>query len=344
MAYQIFPAVVASSGGGASTSFFTIANSNRYWANVDLDAGVYDFVGTAAHVSCEVALLDANNTVLTTVTCTGTTKVTVTASSAIKKLRFVSRLYRTSDNRTLMGSIQIGVTLVGELNNTTGFTGTIAEYTTTQPISINGTAYVLAVGGGGGGKTTTNGYSSGGGASGALVEKFATNWSGLYTATIGNGGSAPAGDDAGGTGGTTTLTNTGGTVMSAGGGQGNPRNGANGCWGFGIPANSGGDYAGFSSGACGSNQGGSSQNPHAEPYAAVYQWAKQFSVTGGGGGGSSTSYALNNGADGGGGFHSGGANKNARGRGNGGSGTTGDQAGSGSGGAIWVITGLQEII
>jgi len=239
-----------------------------------------------------------------------------------------------------MGSIQIGVTLVGALNNTTGFTGTIAEYTTTQPISINGTAYVFVVGGGGGGRQTTTGYNTSGGASGALVEKYATNWSGLYTVTIGNGGTRGTGGDTGGTGGTTTLTNTGGTVISAGGGGGSTTNGNNDITRYSLPANSGGDHAGFSSGQGGSGQGGYWGNPIAYPYPAVFQWAKQFTVCGGGGGGSGSSQGYGNGANGGGGFDSTGF-ANARGYGNGGA---GGQSGAGSAGAVWVVTGLQEII
>lgn len=188
MGYQIYPDITSSGGSSASTAFFTVLNSNRYWANVDLAAGVYNFAGTISYANCEVALLDASNAVLQTITVSGTTPVVVTITTACKKLRFVSRPYRTSDDTTLMGSIQIGITLVGALNNTTGFTGTSALYTTTQPISINGTAYVFVIGGGGGSNGNTSGYNTTGGASGALVEKYATNWSGLYTATIGNGG------------------------------------------------------------------------------------------------------------------------------------------------------------
>ncbi len=165
MGYQIYPQVSSSGGSSASTAFFTVANTNRYWANVDLASGVYNFAGTVSHARCEVALLDASNNILTTVTVSGTTPVVVTITQPCKKLRFIARPYR-SDDLTLMGSIQIGVTLVGALNNTTGFTGTIAEYTTTQPISINGTAYVLVVGGGGGSNANTYGYNTTGGASG----------------------------------------------------------------------------------------------------------------------------------------------------------------------------------
>jgi len=333
MGYQIYPQVSSGGGSSASTAFFTVANSNRYWANVDLAAGVYNFTGTVAHANCEVALLNASDTVLTTITVSGTTPVVVTITETCKKLRFIARPYR-NDDRTQMGSIQIGVTLVGALNNTTGFTGTIAEYTSTQPISINGTAYVFVVGGGGGANANTYGYNTGGGGSGCLVEKYATNWSGLYTVTIGNGGGTSS------TGGTTTLTNTGGTVMSAGGGQGNPNQGNQGTFNFSTPANSGGDYAGFSAGGNGSNQGNSGYQPYVYPYPAKYQWAKAFTVQGGvgGGGGIDLSTGYGNGANGGGGYS---GNSNARGYGNGGGGSANS---SGSAGAVWVVTGLQEII
>ena len=120
MGYQIYPQTTSSGGSSASTAFFTVANTNRYWANVDLSAGVQNFAGTVAHANCEVALLDASDTVMTTITVAGTTPVVVTITQTCKKLRFIARPYRTSDERTPMGSIQIGVTLVGALNNTTG--------------------------------------------------------------------------------------------------------------------------------------------------------------------------------------------------------------------------------
>jgi hypothetical protein len=334
MGYQIYPQVSSGGGSSASTAFFTVANTNRYWANVDLASGVYNFAGTVSHANCEVALLNASDTVLTTITVSGITPVVVTITETCKKLRFIARPYRTSNDFTPMGSIQIGVTLVGALNNTTGFTGTIAEYTTTQPISINGTAYVLVVGGGGGSNSNTAGYNTTGGASGCLVEKYATNWSGLYTVTIGNGGGAST------TGGTTTLTNTGGTIMSAGGGQGATNAGNQDRNYFSTPANSGGDHAGFSAGGAGSNQGNAGYQPYVYPYPAKYQWAKQFTVQGGvgGGGGIDLSTGYGNGANGGGGYS---GNSNARGNGNGGGGSANS---SGSAGAVWVVTGLQEII
>ena len=330
MAIQIFPEVVP----GADTSFYTIPDTNRYWAATDFAPGVYSFAGTTTNDRCTVTLIDVNDSTLTTVSIAGTSAVIVTVTSTIKKVKFINRPYRV-DDKTLMGSINIGITLVGEIvDPPTGFSGTITEYTTTQTVSISGTAYVFVVGGGGGSNNNTTGYNTSGGSSGALVEKFASNWSGYYTVNIGAGGAASS------TGGTTTLVNAGGTVMSAGGGVGAVRAGNNDRDYYSLPANSGGDYAGFSAGGPGSNQGNSGYNPSVYPYPATYQWAKAFTVQGGVGGGGDITYStgFGNGANGGGGYS---GNANARGNGNGGGGSA---SSTGSAGAVWVVTGLQESI
>lgn len=124
--------------------------------------------------------------------------------------------------------------------------------------------------------------------------------------------------------------------MSAGGGAGSSNPGNYDRNYHNLPANSGGDFAGFSGGGAGSNQGNAGYNPRSYPYPAKYQWAKQFTVQGGIGGGGDASYATGFG-NGSAGFPS----TNATGMGNGGQGSTNS---TGASGGVIVITGLQEIL
>lgn len=338
MAISRINPTAASSGGGVSTQFLTLPNSNRYVASLDLASGTYSIAGTATHASGTVDFLDSGNSIITTATFSGVIPTVVSIATPVKKVRAYANPYR-SDGRTEMGSIQVGITLTGLTALSNSYSGTVTTYTSSQAVSINGTAYVIAVGGGGGGNSSNSGsyYGSGGG-SGAVIEKFATNWSGAYTLTIGSGGS---GVNASGTGqqpsgGSTILANAGGTLFTAGGGlTGNygPNGGGGGS--YGAPSGTY-DYAGGSNGGRGYNNGGSGNGDMTTAiYPTKYQWAKAFAVVGGAGGGGSAQTALNNGT--------GGASAgNATGYGNGGGGANGGTGGNGSSGVLYVITGLQE--
>lgn len=101
----------------------------------------------------------------------------------------------------------------------------------TTPAGCTG-IYVEAVGGGGGGGSTGGGaYGSGGGGGGAYVAKYFTvTASTAYTYAIGAGG---AGGAPGGTGGNTTFT-VGGTTIIAQGGVGGVNSGDGGTGGIGL--------------------------------------------------------------------------------------------------------------
>ncbi len=124
--------------------------------------------------------------------------------------------------------------------------------------------------------------------------------------------------------------------MSAGGGQGSDRAGNQDRNYHSLPANSGGDHAGFSAGGAGANQGNASYQPYVYHYPAKYQWARQFTVSGGvgGGGGVDLAQGFGNGVTGYG-------NVSPTGMGNGGAGSSNS---TGSAGGVIVVTGLQEII
>ena len=139
-----------SSGGSISTQFITLSNSKRHVTEMQLPAGVYSVAGTTAHASATIRFLDSSNAVLATSTINGLTPTVVSLSSPVAKIQSYAKAYR-SDGYTLMGTIQIGITLTGLSVQSTSFSGTLTTYTTSQAITINGTAFVIAVGGGGGG-------------------------------------------------------------------------------------------------------------------------------------------------------------------------------------------------
>lgn len=332
---------VTSSGGSVSTQFITLPNSKRHETTVQLAAGVYSVAGTVSHSLATVKFLDSNNAVLATATVSGLTPVVVSLSSPVAKIQSYAKAYR-SDGYTLMGAIQIGITLTGLSVPSTAFSGTLTTYTSSQAITINGTALVIAVGGGGGGNGSDgSSYGGSGGGSGAVLEKYATNWSGAYTLVIGNGGSGINQQNSGGaaSGGTTILSNAGGTILSAGGGlTGSAGNYGGG--GGGTAASSGTyDFIGSSSGQRGHNWGNTGQyNEWTSAYSIQYQYGFEFAVSGGVGGtdaGTSKVECVGNGFSG----TSGGGN--ATGNGNGGGGRKANAvAGSGSAGCLLVITGI----
>ena len=335
----------SSSGGGATTQFITLPDSNRYVTTMALASGVYSVAGTTANIGGKVEFLDANNAVITSATFTATTPTVISLATPATKVRAYANPYK-SDGYTPTGSIQVGISLTGLTALTNSYSGTVTTYTTTQAISLNGTAYVIAIGGGGGGNGADgNGYGGGGGGSGAVIERFATNWSGAYTLTIGSGGSGvkQTGNGGSASGGSTILANAGGTIFTAGGGL---------TGGFGSYGGNGGgsgsasgtyDFAGGSGGAQGQNGGGSNNgNITPYPYPFKYQWAKPTSVQGGFGGSDYTVSPIQQNLNNGNGLP--GANGgNATGYGNGGGGLKNNgSGGNGSSGALYVITGLQE--
>lgn len=354
MGYQIYPQVSASGEPTADITYVTLPTSNRYISTVDFSAGIYTLFATDGTGKGYVDFLNANNAVIGTASFQGTTPTIFTLSEDAKKIRSYADVYTAGQTGlTLMGSRQVGIQLQGLFNEGTTSLGTATVYTTSQAVSINGSAYVILIGGGAGGRNTyvnAGGYDfhGQGGMSGLILEKYATNWSGLYSITIGQGGGI------GSAGGATTLTNAGGTVMSAGGGtvQGWSEIGSTSYMQPNetqyYPAKSGTyDYFGHSK----AQPWQYTDTSPASPYANKFQWAYKIAVGAGQQGATAfnssinnldTALLLGNGNSG----HATGADsaRNATGYGNGGAGRrhNGGQAGTGSQGVAIVVTGVPE--
>lgn len=219
---------------------------------------------------------------------------------------------------------------------------------------------VLAVGGGGGGANygSLSGpsgspmRSGGGGAGGNVKTSNALSLANVvYTITVGQGGNAGVAVNAvGNTGGTTTLSNVSGTIISAEGGGGA-------CvaqWGYGgfVGAYSGGDRGGgnigvgpyYGGGGAGAGASGTAATPTSPYIVGEGGIGKSSSITGtatyyggGGGGGAYWTGNVGNGGNGGGGGtnRATSAGENGRGGGGSGSGTAqGYDAGNGGSGIL----------
>ena len=333
----------AAQASSSNTSYVSMPGSLYYASSMDCAVGTYSLAMTTDNKTAKIQFFDANDTLITTASLNGLTPVTVNLATAAKKVRGFQPW-----SQSLSGGVTASIEFKGGTLVSNTYSGTVTQYTTTQSVSLSGTAYIILVGGGGSGATGYNGYGGGGGGSGGIAEKLATGLSGSYTITIGSGlgnASGQGGSDNtanNGRAGSTTFSNAGGTIFSATGGTtGNVGWFGNSAAGSGGSGTGSYDYAGGARGGFGRDQG----PKQSAAYATIYQHAKSFIVQGGLGGNSADSSTVrldySNGLPGIDSVNGG----NATGYGNGGGGVaTGDgNGGRGSDGCAFIITGLQEI-
>ena len=224
--------------------------------------------------------------------------------------------------------------------------GTTATSNTAGPVSLLYTVSYLSVAGGGGGGFDQGG---GGGAGGLLTNSLTFTGNQVYTVTVGAGGGVTA------NGGNSSISGSGiSTVLSYGGGAGQPysagNNGGSG-GGGGIPGNvsqpggsgvSGQGYGGGSGNSDGSTfscggggggaGGGGGTGPGAGGGSGVASSITGSSVTYAGGGGCGSNVYPGGGGSGGGG--SGNSGSGSANTGGGGGGGTGGSAGTGGSGVV----------
>lgn len=339
MVLQIFPEPTTST---SNTSYIQIPANLYYTTELVCKVGTYLCALTVASKTAKVQFLDANKTVITTASLDGLTDVTVNLATEAKYIRAYQPWFQ-----SLTSNITASIEFKGPQLTTATYSGTVTTITSTQSVTINGTAYVVLVGGGGCGWAGTigNGEMRGGsgGGSGTVAEKFATDWSGSYTITIGAGGttygggySDPINNPAGGT---TSIAQGGSNIFTAGGGTSGNRNWfGDGQGGKAIAATGSFDYQGYSGGGYGRDTGPEKQNP----YGNVYQHAKSMIVQGGHGGQPSQTTPVNYGNGQAGVNTINGGLASGYGNGGGGSNTDGSSTGYGAPGVAYIITNLQE--
>ena len=323
----------------SNTSYIDIPGVSIYRATLTSKVGTYSLALTVASKQAKIQFLDSNGAVITTASLDGTTPVTVNLATESTKIR-AWQSWLQAETSSITASIEFKG---GTLTTGTAYSGTVTTVSSTGSQTINGSAYVILIGGGGGGNygsEASGGYGGGGGGSGTVVEKFATNWSGSYTITIGAGGTGGiGGSDYGDTinntqAGETIIANGGGTIFSAKGGTAGNR-GYNGNGAGGKPFGATGSYD-FSGGADG---GSGNQGSFAgSRYGNNYRNATTIVVQGGHGdrGGTATSYG--NGLPG---TRSGTINASGYGNG-GGAGLAAATGGNGAPGVAYIITNVQD--
>lgn len=332
----------AASTSTSNTSYIQIPANLFYTTALTCKVGTYSCAITVASKTAKIQFLDANKAVITTASLDGTTPVTVNLATEAKYVRAFQPWFQ-----SLTSNITVYIEFKGPQLTTATYSGTVTTIDSTQSVTINGTAYVILVGGGGMGNVGINGNSEmrggGGGGSGTIAEKFATDWSGSYTITIGAGGTTYGGgyDDTinNPAGGTTSIAQNGTSIFTAGGGtSGNVNWFGNGQGGKSKPATGSFDYQGGSNGGAGRDQGPEKQNP----YGSVYQHAKSMIVQGGHGGQPSQTTPTNygNGQAGVSNINNGLAS--GYGNGGGGSNTNNYSVAYGAPGVAYIITNQQE--
>jgi hypothetical protein len=326
----------------SNTSYIQIPANLYYTTPLTCKVGTYSCAITVASKTAKIQFLDANKAVITTASLDGLTGVTVNLATEAKYVRAYQPWLQ-----SLTSNITVSIEFKGPQLTTATYSGTVTTVTSTQSVTINGTAYVVLVGGGGCGWAGTNGNGEmrggSGGGSGTVAEKFATNWSGTYAITIGAGGttygggySDPIDNPAGGT---TSIAQGGTNIFTAGGGTSGNRNWfGDGQGGKSKAATGSFDHSGGARGGFGRDCGPEKM----DPYGSVYQHAKSMIVQGGHGGQPSQTTPTNygNGQAGVNTINSGLAS--GYGNGGGGSNTDGYSVAYGAPGVAYIITDVQE--
>ena len=330
---KVNPSAAAST---SNTSYIDIPGVSIYRATLTSKVGTYSLALTVASKQAKIQFLDSNGAVITTASLDGTTPVTVNLATESTKIR-AWQTWLQAQTSSVTASIEFKG---GTLTTGSAYSGTVTTVSSTGSATINGAAYVILVGGGGGGANGSIGYGGGGGGSGTVVERYASNWSGSYTITIGAGGVGAAGQGANGDtinntqAGSTIIANGGGTIFSAKGGT-VANYGYNGNGAGGQPAGATGTYD-FSGGVNGG--GGNGGTGNAGGYGNNYRNATTIVVQGGFGDGGGTPTNYGNGIPG---TRSG--TITASGYGNGGGGSPNNSgAGDGSAGVAYIITNVQD--
>jgi hypothetical protein len=339
MAYSVYPAPSSGSDGGTNIEFIRMPDHKYEVSAVDYLAGTYSLAMTVANKTATIQFFDANGSQITEASLSGLTPVVVNVATPAKKIRAFQPLIQSKS-----GAVTASIEFKGEQLISNTFSGTVQTITSTQAVSINGTAYVIVIGGGGAGKDTgQHSQGGGGGGSGGVAELYATNWSGAYTVTIGQGATATQANENSNSyyGGTTTVTKTGFSIGATGGGNGGRGYNANGDGGIHGSGTGTFDYQGGAYGGMG-HRNHLGRADAGQTYGWRYQHAKAGGVQGGGGGWQHNADAIDlfNGLAGTGKTSA----SHATGYGNGGGGWWHvELAGNGSQGVVYIITGLQEV-